>query len=178
MLYHWNPTKKGIEDWLDRKIHEFVAHKNRNLWLSKEEWLDCYLYREIHEIFFASFPTELYEWIVKLADSQGRCKLDSPIVWTPKLVCRLKASKDKIACIIDHWLDRIIGGFITEFAVDTSVSYSEVEWHFLKGPRGKYVKSLNTWIKMLLCENQIMRIHWCLGLCEVGEFTETKVVQN
>ena len=85
-------------------------------------------------MFFCSFPIELYEWITKLADSQGRWKLDNPIVWTPKLVHRLEASEDKITCAIDHWLDRIIGGFITEFAVDTSVSYSEAERSFLKGP--------------------------------------------
>jgi len=95
--------------------------------LLEEEWLDCYLYTEIHKIFFASFPTELYEWIAKLADSQGRCKLNKPIVWTPKLVHRLEASKDKIVHTTNHWLDRIIGGFITKFAVDTSISYSEVE---------------------------------------------------
>ena len=127
MSYHWNLTKKGIEEWLDRKIHKFVAQENRNPQLSKEEWLDCYLYMEIHEIFFASFPTELYEWIVRLADSQGRCKLKKPIVSTLELVHRLEASKDKIVCTVDHWLDQIIGGFITEFVVDTSVSDSEAE---------------------------------------------------
>jgi len=67
----------------------------------------------------------------------------------------LEASEDKIARIVDHWLDRIIGGFITDFTIDTLVSYSEVERHFLKGPRGKYIKSLNTWIKMLLCEKWV-----------------------
>ena len=103
---------------------------------------------KIHEIFFTSFPTELYEWIAKLIDNQGRWKLDGPIVWTPKLVWRLEASKDKIARAIDHWLGRIIGGFVTEFTVDTLVIYSEAEQHFLKGPRGKYVKYLNTWNKM------------------------------
>jgi len=82
---------------------------------------------EIHGIFFASFPFELYEWIAKLGNSQGRCRLDKQIVWTPDLVCRLEASKDKIACIVDHWLNQIIGGFITKFTVDTSVSYSKVE---------------------------------------------------
>ena len=46
---------------------------------------------------------------------------------------RLEASKDQIACTVDHWLDWIIGGFITEFAVDTLVSYSEAEQCFLKG---------------------------------------------
>jgi len=64
-------------------------------------------------------------------------------VWTPELVRRLEASEDKIARAIDHWLDQIIGGFIIEFAVDTLVSYSEAERCFLKGPRGKYLKSLN-----------------------------------
>lgn len=112
---------------MDGKIHEFTAQENRNLQLSKEEWLDCYLYTEIHEIFFASFSTELYEWIMKLVDSQGRCKLDRSIMWTPKLVCRLEAPEDNITCVIDHWLVRIIGGFITKFALDTSVSYSETK---------------------------------------------------
>lgn len=55
------------------------------------------MYTEIHEFFLASFPFELYEWIAKLADSQGRCMLDKPIVWTPKLVRRLEASEDKLA---------------------------------------------------------------------------------
>lgn len=66
-------------------------------------------------------------------------------------MCRLEASEDKIARVVDHWLDRVIGGFITEFAIEIIVSYSEAEMHFLQGPWGKYIKSLNTWIKMLLC---------------------------
>lgn len=90
---------------MDRKIHEFVAQENRNLQLSKKEWLGCYLYTDINEIFFASFPTELYKWIVKLEDSQGRCKLDRPIMWTPELVHRLEASEDNITCVVNHRLD-------------------------------------------------------------------------
>ena len=96
---------------------------------------------------------------MKLADSQGRCRLNKPIVWTLELVHKLEVSEDKIARAVDHWLDRIIGGFITEFVVDTTISYSEAKRCFLKGPRGKYIKSLNTWIKMLLCEKQVMRIN-------------------
>lgn len=72
---------------------------------------------------------------------------------------RLEASEDKIACIVDHLLDRVIGGFITKFTIDTTMSYSEAERRFLQGPWGKYIKSLNTWIKMMLCEKQIMRAY-------------------
>jgi len=82
---------------------------------------------EIHKIFFCTFLTELYKWITKLVDDQGRWRLDSPIVWTPELVRRLTTSEDKITCVVDHWLDRVIGGFFTEFTVDTSVSYNEAE---------------------------------------------------
>ncbi len=71
----------------------------------------------------------------------------------------LEASEDKIARVVGHWLDRIIRGFITEFAVDTTVSHNKIEQHFHKGLRGKYIKSLNTWIKMLLCEKRVMQIH-------------------
>ena len=96
--------------------------------------MDHYVYTKIHEILFTSFPSELYEWIVRLADSQGRYKLDQLIVWTLESVCRLEASEDKITRVVDHWLDQIIGGFITKFTVDTTMSYRKVERHFLKGP--------------------------------------------
>ena len=127
MLEHWNPTKKELEEWLDLKLHEFAVQENKNLQISKEDWLDRYIDIDIHEVFFATFLIELYEWIVRLANSVGRCRLDRPIVWTPELVCRIEAIEDKIACTVVHWLDRVIGGFITEFAIDTTVSYSEVE---------------------------------------------------
>jgi len=35
MLCHWNPTKKEIEEWLDKKIHEFAVQENKNLKVSK-----------------------------------------------------------------------------------------------------------------------------------------------
>ena len=97
MSCHWNPTKKEIEEWLDKKIHEFTVQENGNPRLYKEQCLDRYLYTEIHEIFFACFPSELYEWIAKLADNHGRCRIDKPIVWTLELVRRIEALKEKIA---------------------------------------------------------------------------------
>ena len=77
-------------------------------------------------------------------------------MWNPELVQRLEAFEDKIMHAIDHCLDQVIGGFVTEFTVDILVSYDEAERRFLKGPRGKYVRSLNILIKMLLCEKWVM----------------------
>ena len=154
MSQHWNSTKKEIENWLYHKIHKFTSQENRNPCLEKEDWLNRYLYTEVHEIFFSTFPIELYEWLTKLAKSQGSWKLNSPIVWTPKLVWILETFDNKIAWIIDHWLGRILGVFVTEFVVDTSVSYSEAE----KNASKDYEVS--------------MLGHWTLGLrccCVKGE---------
>jgi len=70
-------------------------------------------------------------------------------------VQRLEALEDKIACDVDHWLDRIIGGFVTNFVVNTSVSYSEAERSFLKGLAGivginrqhNHLKGVETWFQ-------------------------------
>ncbi len=113
------------------------------------------IYRDPRD-FFCSFLVELYEWIVKLADSQGSWRLDGPIVWTSKLVQRLEASEDTITHVVDHWPDHIIGGFVTELVVDTLVCYSKAKKHFFKGPQGKYLKSFNTWIMMLSCKKRVM----------------------
>lgn len=98
--------------------------------LTKEQWLDRYLYTKFHEIFLCSFLVKLYEWIEKLVNSQGRCRIHGPIVWTLELVHRLEVPRDKITHAIDHWLDHIIGGFVTKFMVDTLVSYNEEKWCF------------------------------------------------
>lgn len=80
-------------------------------------------------------------------------------MWAAELVKFLEASENKITRVIDHWIDHILGGFIIEFAIDTSTSYSEEECRFLKGVRGKYLKSLKTWVKFLLCEKWVMPLN-------------------
>jgi len=71
-------------------------------------------------------------------------------------VRRLEDLEDKIAHVVNKWLDPIIVGFVIEFVVDTSVSYNEEKCRFFKGLRGKYLRSLNTRIKMILCEKWVM----------------------
>ena len=56
----------------------------------------------------------------------------------------------------DFWLDSIVAGFITEFAVDKTKSYSATEQEFLRGPRGRYIRSLYTSIKILLYNKGVM----------------------
>lgn len=71
---------------------------------------------------------------MKLGDDQGRWMLDKLIFWKLELVRRLEASEDKIMHDVNHCLDHIIRGFVIEFTVNTSVSYSEAERRSFKGP--------------------------------------------
>ena len=64
-----------------------------------------------------------------------------------------------ISHAIDYWIYSILEGYITEFNVDTINSYSAVEREFFKGPQGKFLISLNLWIKMLLCEKGVLRMN-------------------
>jgi hypothetical protein len=59
-------------------------------------------------------------------------------------------------CTIYLWLDSIVVGFITEFAVDTVNSYTVAEKDFLKGPIGRYIISLYTSINILLYDKGVM----------------------
>ena len=57
---------------------------------------------------------------------------------------------------VDFWLASVLEGFVTEFAVDQTKSFSEAERYFFKGYRGKYLRYLNLSIKMLLHEKGTM----------------------
>lgn len=53
--------------------------------------------------------------------------LNKLILWTLELVKKIEASEYTIVQSVDHWLDWIIGGFITKFVIDTTMRYSEAE---------------------------------------------------
>ena len=82
---------------------------------------------------------------------------DRPVEWTPKVIQRLKKTNNSISIEVEFWMNNLLEGFVTEFAVDTLKAYSKVKRFFFKGYRGKYLNSLNLWIKMLLCEQGVLR---------------------
>jgi hypothetical protein len=65
---------------------------------------------------------------------------------------------NKFTRAIDFWLESIVAGFITKFAVDTMKSYNATEKEFLRGPQGRYIISLYTSIKILVYNKGVMMI--------------------
>ena len=48
----------------------FAQEESARSWLSTKNWLDRYIYSDIHEILFAKFPIVLHEWLSRLANRE------------------------------------------------------------------------------------------------------------
>jgi hypothetical protein len=149
MLRPWKPTKAEIERWLKTKELEFVQKDNINPKLTPHKYLNNHVFSDLHEVFFCDFPHVLQDWILRLKDNHPTNWIRQ-LEWNYVEITQLQQVDNKFTHIVYFWLDNIVAGFITEFAVDTVKSYNAVEQEFLKGPRGRYIRSLYTSIKMLL----------------------------
>ena len=117
-----------------------------------------YIFTDIHEILFRGIHKELYKWLSRLGDTQFEIRFRPPMVWMSTLIKKVKRVDNAMSREIDHWFDRTIGGYITDFVVDRVESYNQDERHFFKGPRGKFLHFLKLRIKMLLHEKSILKI--------------------
>ena len=54
------------------------------------------------------------------------------IEWSDQLVHEVTSVSNTISRAIDFWVDSILQGYITEFAVDTITSYTESEIIFFQ----------------------------------------------
>ena len=58
--------------------------------------------------------------------------------------------------VVYFWINSILEGYITEFVVETITASSEAEQKKFQGPCSRYMSSLKTWIKILVCEKGIL----------------------
>jgi hypothetical protein len=82
------------------------------------------------EVFFYEFPHILQEWRKRLKDNPPTNRIRQ-LEWNPKEIAQLQRVDKKFTCEVDFWLESIVAGFITEFAVDTAKSYNATEQEFL-----------------------------------------------
>ena len=94
----------------------------------------------------------MHEWLSSLATRQKKFKRREAIEWSDQLVCEITSVSNPISRAVDFWVDNILQGYITDFAVDMITSYSEAERNFFQGPRRRYLLSISTWINMLVYE--------------------------
>jgi hypothetical protein len=109
----WRSTKKEISKWLKGKEGEFSRKENINPWMSYEQWMQRYVYIELHEIFFDEFPIILTKWLERLVENTGRYQTTTSRNWTPELVRQLNFVSNQTSREMDFWLDNILGGYVT-----------------------------------------------------------------
>ena len=66
----WNPAKKEIEDWIESKMLSFAREESAGSQFSTKNWVNEYIYSDIHKILFVEFPIVLHEWFSILATWQ------------------------------------------------------------------------------------------------------------
>ena len=154
----WNTSREEIQKWVESKEKEFTERENKNPQIFVEDCLQRYIFTDLHESFFAMFPSELHAWLSRLVEKETFSQRVRPMEWTPEEIQRLERTDNPISCAIDYWLNSLLDGFVTQFVVDTLKAYNEAERYFFKGYRGKYLKSLSLCIRMLLCEKGKLRV--------------------
>jgi hypothetical protein len=110
--------------------------------------------------FFYDFPHLLQEWLLRLKENHPTNRIRH-LEWHPLEIAQLQQVNNKFTHAVDFWLDGIVAGFITKFVIDTTKSYIATKQDFLKGPRGRYIRSLYTSINILLYDKGMMTMKSC-----------------
>ena len=56
--------------WVESKKKYFAERENINPHVSVEDWLQRYIFTDLHEILFATFPIELHAWLSRLTENE------------------------------------------------------------------------------------------------------------
>ena len=130
---------KEIVDWIEETYLKFAEQENKDPRRSSDNFLQRYVFSNVYEISFGSIHIELHQWISRLTERKINLNEYRFPNWTPVRINILKRLNNAISEAVDFWTMRTIEAFVTEFAIDTSTSFSEAERKFFKGPRGKYL---------------------------------------
>ena len=147
---------KDISDWFAETCLQFAQQENTNPCRSASDFLQRYVFCDTYEIFFGRFHIELHQWLSRLTERRTNFQARRIPVWTPTRVNLVQHVNNEVSRAVDFWTTRTLEAFVTEFAIDTSTSFSEAEWQFFQGPHGKFLNSLSLKIKILLVEKGIL----------------------
>ena len=147
---------KDISDWFAETCLQFAQQENTNPCRSASDFLQRYVFCDTYEIFFGRFHIELHQWLSRLTERRTNFQTQRIPAWTPARVNLVQHVNNEVSHAVDFWTTRTLEAFVTEFAIDTSTSFSEAERQLFKGPRGKFVNSLSLKIKILLVEKGIL----------------------
>ena len=145
-----------IGDWFAETYLQFAQQENTNSHCSTREFFQSYVFCDAYEFFFSSIHIELHQWLSRLTERRTNFQAQRVPALTPERVNLVQHVNNEVSRAVDFWTTQTLEAFVTEFAIDTSTSFSEAERQFFKGPRGKFLNSLSLKIKILLVEKGIL----------------------
>lgn len=98
----WVPSKEEITTWIGQNQRTFAEEQNKNPRINTDDWLQRYLFTDLHEIFFCGFPIIFYEWLSKIAETKNCFTKDQPTSWNLILINRLKSISNPISRVVDY----------------------------------------------------------------------------
>jgi hypothetical protein len=101
-MSRWFPLKTETQKWIEDQEKDFIEAQNKNPNLSLEDWLEKYIFTDIHEIFFGGIHQELYEWLARLADTQFEIRYRLLVVWMSELIKKVKRVDNIVSRAIDY----------------------------------------------------------------------------
>ena len=69
----------------------------------------------------------MHEWLAKFTSKKTNFQGRELTSWIIELIHELQEIDNKASWVVEVWLDCILEGYITKFAVDTNKSFSEAE---------------------------------------------------
>ena len=100
----------------------------------------------------------MHEWLEKFTTKKTNFQGGESTSYTLELIQELQEIDNKASRDIEVWLDSILEGYITEFAVDTNRSFSEAERELFSGTRGRFLLSLQLSIKQIVYKKGILKM--------------------
>ena len=75
--------------------------------MSAKNWLDRYIYSNIHEILFAEFTIVPHEWVTRLVTRQTNFQRGEVVEWSDQLVREITNVSNPISRAVDFWVNNI-----------------------------------------------------------------------
>ena len=99
----WRPSVKEIGDWVEATYQKFAEQENKGPRRSSDNFLQRYVFTDIHEIFFGSIHIELHQWLSRLTERKTNFKEDRFPDWNPTRINILKRVNNTISRVVDFW---------------------------------------------------------------------------
>jgi hypothetical protein len=107
--------------------------------INSEKWLQRYVFTILHDILFIDFSIVLLEWLQRLDENNGTFLTIILRSWNPELIHQVNTISNHISLAIDFWLDSVLGGYITDFSIYHTQSYSAAKRDLFKGLHAEYI---------------------------------------